>query len=411
VDGNSLAQDTRVAGFMQQYATEAALSWWADASNGLGAARAAMKPHGRDLFDRHREGWRAFGGTMFQLAPEREGVMQVTACLSASGFSLADPQQSATADGNALWSVSLDRRITQGPWLVTDHLSRTKQVLVQDDQNTLALVSCTGKVLWKVNIDGPIIGGIAQVDKFRNGKLQLLFNTASRLYLIDRNGKDVAPFPVDLPEKASAALSVFDYEGKREYRVLVPTEEARLLNYTLEGKPVDGWSPPRTPAICSLPVQHLRLSGKDHLVLVDNFGGVSVLDRRGEKRYEAKARITGAASWIGMRPALDIGSCAVLWADSANNGLATSFDGNTDTLSTSGSGSLAVTEQANGSRMIEVTRSGKVTVFQGAIPFTATPSVPTGEKRSRSLDINLDSRIDSVEVYHDGRIRVLDRKP
>ncbi len=411
VDGNALAQDTRVAGFMQQYATDATISWWADAFKGLSAARTAMKPEGQQLLERHRDGWQGFGGALLQLTPEREGVMQITACLAASGFTSAAHAASAPGSANALWSVALDRRIVQGPWLVTDHLSRTKQVLVQDDQNALALVSCTGKVLWKVNIDGPILGGIAQVDKFRNGKLQRLFNTASRLYVIDRNGKDVAPFPIDLPEKASAGLNVFDYEGKRDYRVLIPTEEARLLNFTLEGRPVDGWTPPNTPATCSLPVQHLRIGGKDHLVLVDNAGRVSVLDRRGEKRYDAKARITGAASWIGLRPALDIGSCAVLWTDSANNALATSFDGSTDTLCVDGSGRLILTEQANGGLAITLTKEGKTSTVQGAVPFVRAPSVLAGEKRSRSLDINLDGRIESIEVYHDGRVLALDRTP
>lgn len=411
VDGNSMAQDTRMAGFIQQYASEAVISWWADASTGLNVARMTMKPRGRELLERHREGWRAFGGSMLQLTPEREGVMQITACLAAAGSTAALHPQHTAGEANALWSVSLDRRIAQGPWVVTDHLSRTKQVLVQDDQNALVLVSCTGKVLWKVNIDGPILGGIAQVDKFRNGKLQLLFNTASRLYIIDRNGKDVAPFPVDLQEKASAGLNVFDYEGKRDYRVLIPTEEARSLNYTVEGRLVDGWTPPRTPATCSLPAQHLRLSGKDYLVLVDRSGHVTVLDRRGEKRYEAKARLTGVSGWLGLRPALDIGSCAVLWTDSANNGLATTFDGITDTMSTAGPGSLALTEQPNGSLNITVVQNNKSNPVKGSIPFIATPVVPQGGANTRSLDINLDGRVESVEVYQDGRIVVFNRTP
>ena len=87
------------------------------------------------------------------------------------------------------------------------------------------------------------------------------------------------------------------------------------INYDLNGKPVEGWKPPRTPNTCDVPVQFLRLRGKDHLVLVDHGGKVTVLDRRGEPRYAAKLEAAGMDRALGLLPALDIGDVRLLWRD------------------------------------------------------------------------------------------------
>lgn len=411
-DGTSLAQQPRAAAFLQRYASDAVFTWWADAPRTLEAARTGMNASGMRTLDTLVQAWQAFGDAIVQLSPEREGVFQLTASLAGSGAIMNNPNDSLPHADGALWNISPGRPLAEGPWLLTDHLSRTRQVLVQDDQHTIALVSCTGKVLWKRALDGPVLGAVQQVDRFKNGKLQMLFNTADRIYLIDRNGKDVGPFPVSLPEKASAPLSVFDYENKKEYRVLVPSVEAHLLNYGLDGRPVDGWSPPRTPATCAVPVQHIRLRGKDYLVLVDNGGHVSVLDRRGERRYEAKAAITGAVEWIGLRPALDIGGCAVLWTDSAGNGMATTFDGTTVTVAaaptdgtTASSAMLDIADTDNdGSPEVVQWKNGARGVLQGAVPFPLDPVISSGASSVRTCDINLDGTIERVIAFANGRL-------
>lgn len=411
-DGTSLAQDPHASAFMQRYASEAAITWWADVPKSLDAMRGSMKDAGLHELDTHGAGWRSFGNAIVQLTPERDDMFQLTACINGSGSAGAVGSDGLAPIDGALWSITLGRPLARGPWLVTDHLSRTKQILVQDDQHTIALVSCTGKVLWKRTLDGPVLGDVQQVDRFKNGKLQMLFNTAARLYLIDRNGKDVAPFPISLPEQASAPLSVFDYEGRKEYRVLVPSVEARLLNYGLDGRPVDGWSPPRTPATCKVPVQHLRLRGKDYLVLVDNSGRVSVLDRRGEKRYDATAHVAGAARMIGLRPALDIGTCAVLWADSVGNGLATTFEGSIDTLSLAPAApSKAPADELgtadvdhDGHPEVVLWKNGERGLVQGAIPFPTELVIGSNDALARACDINLDGTIEQVMVFRNGRV-------
>ena len=98
------------------------------------------------------------------------------------------------------------------------------------------LFSNQGKLYWKKIIDGNIIGKVEQVDLFKNGRLQIAFRTSNRLYILDRNGKNVKPFPIKIPNsKNLTPLSVFDYDKNRNYRFLV-TQDNNIFMYDKNAK-------------------------------------------------------------------------------------------------------------------------------------------------------------------------------
>ncbi|MBL0043904.1 MAG: group III truncated hemoglobin [Flavobacteriales bacterium] len=353
-----------------------------------------MKPAGARILLDHQNAWDHLGGCLLQVTPEEQGRFQITACLATVG-SIANQvahrndTTTTTQNDGAMWSVSLGTHAQCGPWLITDHLSRTKQILVQDTKNRIALISCTGKLMWQRELDGPIMGGVHQVDKFKNGKLQMLFNTAERMYVIDRNGKDVERFPIRLPERTSAPLNVFDYENKKEYRVLVPTEGSRLLNFDINGKPVDGWVPPRTIGVCEIPVEHMRIRGKDHLVLVDIGGHVNVFDRRGEPRYAPKLQARSVEHFIGLVPAMDIGDCLLLWRDTEGNNLSGKFSGGLDTLRVQ---TTSTVKQQLEEMVAEGASPGDPIMAKGTIRYPSTYRSFSEKPRTLNADINLDGR-------------------
>ncbi len=372
LDGRTLATDERNADFMLQFATDAAYTVWADAGQARATLRTRLRSEAAGTLNDGLLG--GLGRCLLQLGTPVNGAYPVALCLQHGS---AVPQAVGT-----LWTTNVGRPIERGPFVVRNHVNNTREVVVQDDEHTLYLLGSTGSVLWKHPLDGPILGEVRQVDKFRNGKLQLLFNTADRLHLIDRNGKDLAGFPVKLPEDASAPLNVFDYEGTKEYRVLLPTVGAKLLNYDLSGRAVQGWMPPSTPAPCEVPVQHLRIRAKDHLVLVDKNGGLTVLDRKGAPRYAAKGQVPSGGKPTGLRAALDIGQCSVLWTDGAGQLFGTSFDGKRTEPLTSA--------LAEGSKGLYLFAAGKG-------PVTA--------------DLNLDGAPETITANGDGRVVVQRAQP
>jgi hypothetical protein len=136
-------------------------------------------------------------------------------------------------------------------------------------------------------LDGQIMSEIFQVDYYKNGKLQYLFNTGKRIYLLDRNGNSVEKFPVELRSPATAGISVFDYDKDGTIRICVPCEDKKIYMYDKDGKIIPGWQAERTDNEVLQPVQLFRAGSKDYIVAIDKYK-FYILDRKGKNRVPVK---------------------------------------------------------------------------------------------------------------------------
>lgn len=195
----------------------------------------------------------------------------------------------------SLWEVPLDTLIGAGPFLIDDHTTGAENVIVQDQVNDLYMISNTGQILWKYALDGPMLGDVVQVDAYKNGKLQLLLNTGSTLYMIDRLGRDVEGYPVTLPAMAETRVGVIDYENTKDYRFLVPCSNGMVYSYSTFGTPVEGWAfaGAGCPIVTS-PV-HFSIQSKDYIFFMDEMDRPHVLDRKGAVRYQVQGAIEAKA--------------------------------------------------------------------------------------------------------------------
>jgi hypothetical protein len=110
----------------------------------------------------------------------------------------------------------------------------------------------------------------------------------------------VAPFPLKLPDQATAPMAALDYSNNRDYRVLVPCGR-RLYNYTLDGKQVKGWDFGKAKNSLVTQPKHRAIAGKDYIYLADEAGSVYVLDRQGRIRKKLKNRLQGSASALYLQ--------------------------------------------------------------------------------------------------------------
>ena len=137
---------------------------------------------------------------------------------------------------------------------------------------------------------GRILGQAWQIDFYKNGKLQLLFNTRDHLYLVDRNGNAVERFPVALRSPATGPLALFDYDHNRNYRIFIPGADRRVYVYDKTGNLIPGWRSPKCESTVRGPVQHFVRNGKDYIVFADTMN-LYILDRRGRVRIPVAENI------------------------------------------------------------------------------------------------------------------------
>lgn len=189
-----------------------------------------------------------------------------------------------------VFDIKLDTTITARPQFVTNHLDQTKEIIAQDFNNVLYLISSKGKVLWKKQLDGPIQGGVKQVDVFKNGRLQLAFTTSKQFMVLDRNGKEVKRFTKTYDGGGLNPLAVFDYDGKKEYRFVV-TQGKKTFMYNSKGEIVKGFKYTDAEDIILEAPKHLRIGTKDHLVFKLRNGSLKIMNRVGDVRVRVNEKI------------------------------------------------------------------------------------------------------------------------
>lgn len=192
----------------------------------------------------------------------------------------------------AVWESPVNTLINAQPCIVEENGPEIFNILVFDSANTLYKINQHGKILWTRQIPGKIYGSIYSLRLPENDTRNYIFNTRGRLYLINEDGQDAGQFPIALNEPANSGLSVFDFDGKKDYRILFGGIDNKIYNYDRSGKAVKGWKYPVTLAGLSVPPQYIVYKGKDYLIFTDQNGKVLITDRRGRERVSIPSSFT-----------------------------------------------------------------------------------------------------------------------
>lgn len=182
-----------------------------------------------------------------------------------------------------VWESRIDTVMKSKPALFTNHYTKEKEIFIQDEAYNIYLINKAGRILWKRQLPEKIMSDVYEIDFYRNNKLQLIFSTRSKIYLIDRKGRDVADYPFTLQSPATNGVAVFDYDNRKDYRMFVACVDKKIYAYTKEGKPLDGWEFEKTGSVVSKPVQHFRIDRKDYIVFADD-EKIYILNRKGQPR-------------------------------------------------------------------------------------------------------------------------------
>ncbi|WP_318310264.1 ribonuclease HII [Flagellimonas crocea] len=189
-----------------------------------------------------------------------------------------------------LFTLELNTDLATDPQFVKNHRTKQQEIVVQDQNNVLYLISNDGKVLWTKELTGRIQGNIQQVDIYKNGKLQLAFCTNNQFLILDRNGDEVPPFQIDFEGGNLNPLAVFDYDGSRNYRFVV-TQGPNVYMYNNQAKIVNGFTFKKAPSNILGAPKHFRVGNKDYLVFKQDNNTLRILHRVGSDRIKVEEKI------------------------------------------------------------------------------------------------------------------------
>lgn len=259
------------------------------------------------LHDSSRVLFSKYYGFGIQWSKERENLFYHNAFLH---YNPTNKQQS-----NSLWELALEAPLKGDIYPFKNHYSGASEIVVQDSLNQVYLISNNGQILWKRKLNEAILGRVHQVDLFNNNKIQIAFSTPSKLYVIDRLGRDIDAYPIEFESSALSGVSVVKYNDAKDYRFFVACQNQMLYNYDPSGKKLKGWEYKRTKNLSRHSIEYLNIQNKDYLICVYEDGAVVALDRRGAPRINFKSKLPLKSSQLYVFENKSLESSFILCSD------------------------------------------------------------------------------------------------
>lgn len=278
----TLAKDLNFNTYAEYLSEESNLFMYVNISRSPELLNHFLNTKAGNFFSKNEEVFRQFEGLSLQVSATEKELFYANAYLNHNpGYKQAT---------GTLWELDLDTALARAPYIFMNHYTNAKELFVQDLSHKIYLISNTGKVIWERQLPEPIIGQIYTVDAYKNDKYQLLFNTSTEVYLIDRKGRNVEQFPIQPKAGIRGTLKVLDYDNDKDYRVLIPLKNGEIENRTIFGKPVKGWEYSAKEEEIKQ-IKFFQQNRKDFITVFYNDGSFSLLNRRGKNRWKLEGSL------------------------------------------------------------------------------------------------------------------------
>lgn len=304
----TLASDEHFEGFKENLSDQSNITLYSNIARSPKLLHYFLKGSYADSIENNLDFFRKFGGVSLQIEKGKNNLYYNSIYLKHN--------PSYKKISSSLWEVPLDTILASIPMPFTNHYTKAKDILVQDAKGKIYLISNTGRVLWSRALGASIMGKVHEIDRYKNEKYQLLFNTKDNLYMLDRNGKNVEGYPVKFKTEICQPISVFDYDNNRKYRIFAPQSNGAIQCFNIAGKIVNGWNFKKSKPLIK-PLLYSKINKKDYLIGLQENGAVKVVNRKGEPRLKLKRKLeTFQNSSFSIDKGKDLSSTYIICSDS-----------------------------------------------------------------------------------------------
>ena len=201
--------------------------------------------------------------------------------------------------------------VSKGPFKVKNFSSGKMNNLVQNSNLTITLKDENANSKWTIPFAKQICGRVETIDYYGNGKLQFLFGAGSSYYLLDRLGRFVKPFPVNLGKEILLGPQAYDFTGAHGYTTMVLFKDNTVEMFNLHGERPKDWKGIKDKdRILKLP-ELLEVDGRSYWVVRTSrqtlvypfYGGEPVIRNEGARilRPDTEIQVKGnSISGVGL---------------------------------------------------------------------------------------------------------------
>lgn len=225
--------------------------------------------------------------------------------------------KSETNASELMWEANTDTCIISKPYFVNNSNTNEQVILVQDGKFNLYCFDKEGKQLWKEKLSSAIISSIHQLDIFKNGTTQYLFNTSNQLYLLDVNGKNIQNYPIWIPAATNYPTSVFDFYSDHSYQIFIAGKYYKIWQYDCKGMLQAGFNPKEIWPNSIQPIRGFTLSNENIIYSLNEKGRIDFYLNSGKKFNNIKIDSTLCYKYVNHRQ-IDTGTIRFYCLDSTN---------------------------------------------------------------------------------------------
>lgn len=112
----------------------------------------------------------------------------------------------------------------------------------------------------------------------------------------DAGGTQISDYSYTLPDSLSGLQqsTLIDYDHNFQYRLYLSGRHGIVMATDREGRLLAGWNPKKLPAALVLAPRHIRVSGRDYILLLDNRGYLLLTNRKGEVQPGFPLKLKGS---------------------------------------------------------------------------------------------------------------------
>lgn len=175
---------------------------------------------------------------IFNVKPSESGLKSSFKIYADRMEKLPSPEPGRIPAGTVTGDTVL--QINEGPFEVKNFVDGSTNYL-KKTKSALQLLDSRKRPVWSIEFKTPLAGRVEQIDKYKNGKLQMLFCSGNRLYLVDRLGRYVKGYPVKLKKNVVLGPDVYDFRGDKSYAFTVLNSDNSISLYNVDGSYYPGW--------------------------------------------------------------------------------------------------------------------------------------------------------------------------
>lgn len=186
------------------------------------------------------------------------------------------------------WKTETAAEIARGPYLT--QAGGLRCLFVQDVEHRVYCLDMKGNILFRKQLDGPLLSPVIGLDDYGSGAPIYVANTTNQIWMFDGLGADTRGFPLRLQSKAVNGLCAAVLSGVGQACLFVLCDNGSAYGFDLYGRPLAGWNPLSEAGYSPWPIVHFSRRDKDYLAILDvGNRQVRVLGPDGADRFPAVA--------------------------------------------------------------------------------------------------------------------------